>query len=155
MAKKTFYNRKRYWYHVSTTLKDKYVKLIPWDECSGFNRGGNEPDGKRICVAPTIEQCITAIPYILSSTLTIYRTKSPLIANKPIRVFDSKVTQEGWFLKPTTFVKVGILKFSDVEKNLKIKNVISNAASGTDARQSGKVLKWWKQARVKRIVKKA
>jgi hypothetical protein len=153
MAGKTFYKHKRYWYHVSTTLKDKYINMVPWDD--GFNRSSSESTGKRICVSPSIEQCIAAIPYILSQYCNIYRTRKPIVASEPKGIFDSKVTHEGWLHEPTDFVKIGMLKFSDVEKTLGIEQVIGEAASSNDPRQVGKVLKWWKNARIKRIIKKA
>ena len=153
--KKSVYERRLYWYHVSTTLKNKYVNLVPWGQINGINWGGGEPNDKRICVAPSIEQCITAIPYILESTCNIYRTKSRLVATHPKGVFDSKITQEGWLHKPTSFVKIGIIKFTDVEKGLNIKHVIPEAASLTEPRRSGRVLKWWMKANIKRFIKKA
>jgi hypothetical protein len=149
MARKTIYKRKRYWYHVSTTLKDKYITLIPWSGTASSNRSSTEPQGKRICVAPTIEQCIAAVPYILAEKFNIYRTRKPTIANEPRGIFDAKVTQEGWLHDPTQFVKVGILKFGDVEKTLGIEQVIGEAASGNDPRQVCKLLKWRKKARIK------
>ncbi len=155
MAGKTIYKRKRYWYHVSTTLKDKYINLVPWGSSKAHNRSDSEPMGHRICVAPSIEQCIAAIPYILSGKLNIYRTRKQLVANEPMDIFDSKVTQEGWLHAPTEFVKVGMLKFNDVEKALAIEQVIGEAASSNDPRQVGKVLKWWQRARIKRFIKRA
>jgi len=151
--KKFIYKRRLYWYHVSTTLKDKYIRLIPWDEDRGFNRGGCEPIGKRICVTPSIEQCITAVPYVLETKFNIYRTKSKVKAHRPEDVFDAKVTQEGWLHEPTSFVKIGMINFRDVERGLNVLQVISEAASSSEPRQSGKVLKWWKQACIKRFVK--
>jgi len=153
--RKSIYKHKRYWYHVSTTLKDKHIRLIPWDEDKGFNRGGCEPDGKRICVAPSVEQCITAVPYILETKFNIYRTKSKLKADRPKDVFDSEVTQEGWLHEPTSFVKIGMINFRDVEDGLDVHHVVGEAASSAEPRQSGKVLKWWKQARIKRFIKRA
>lgn len=155
IPRSSIYIRRLYWYHVSTTLKQKYVTLVPWDENKGFNRGGAEPLGKRICVAPTIEQCITAVPYILETSFNIYRTKSPIIADHPKGVFDSIVTQEGWLHKPTKFVKIGMLKFRDIEKGLGVDHVVEEAASSATPSASGKVLKWWKRAKIKRFIKKA
>ena len=153
--KRSIYSYKRYWYHVSTTLKDKYVHLIPWDEDGGFNRGGGEPAGKRICVSPSVEQCITAIPYYFGAVCNVYRTKHKVIANKPKKVFDSAVTQEGWMEEPTSFVKIGILRFADVENHLKVDNVIEEAGSKASISTSKKVLNWWRKSRVKRFIKKA
>lgn len=159
MAKKSFgksvYAKKAYWYHISTSLKHKYIKLVPWDEHAAKNRCGSEPPGKRICVAPTIEQCITAVPYILSAKFNIYRTKERVTPRKPYSVFDQTVTEEGWLDEPTEFVKIGMINFTDVEKGLGIKQVISTSAVGESVAFSGKVLKWWQNARIKKFVKKA
>lgn len=149
------YKNRRYWYHVSTTLEKKHERLVPWDEKEGFNRSGDEPHGKRICVAPSIEQCITAIPYCLGTILTIYRTKLPVKATRATGIFDVKVTEEGWLQKPTSFVKRGILKFNEIEEALDVENVIEEAASGGEPRLSGKVLKWWRRARIQRFIKRA
>lgn len=152
--KKSVYGTVRYWYHVSTTLTKKEEHLIPWDEENGFNRGGDEPLGKRICVAPSIEQCITAIPYSLDTVCTIYRTAKKVRATKPVNVYDVPVTQEGWLMKPTLFIKIGKLKFEEVEKKLELDNVIEEAASEGELNGSRKVLRWWKKADVKRFIKR-
>ena len=154
MPKKSLYDSKRYWYHVSTTLRKKVEHLTPWDEDDGFNRGGEEPEGKRICVAPTVEQCITALPYSFDAHCTIYRTKRKVKAEKPVKVYDAPVTQEGWILVPTTFIKIGKLKFEDIEKKLGIENVIEEEASGGEIKDSRKVLRWWKKANLKRFIKR-
>jgi len=154
VKKKSPYEHKRYWYHVSTTLKKKQVCITPRDEDECMNRDWREPSGKRICVSPTIEQCITAIPYILGATCSIYKTKNRLIAHKPHDVFDSKITQEGWLHRPTFFVKIGTLNFKDIEVGLGVENVIEQAASLDEPRRSGKVLRWWKRARINRFIKK-
>jgi len=147
------FNRKRYWYHVSTTLTKKKEKLIPWGTDKGFNRGGDEPEGKRICVAPSIEQCITAVPYALSTEFTIYRTKDKVKAKQAENIFDIYVTNEGWIQVPTEFVKIGILDFETVEQKMNVENVIPEAASRGHAHYSGKVLRWWERARINRFIK--
>ncbi len=154
VSKKALYKKKRYWYHVSTTLRGKEVHLIPWDEKEGFNRGGDEPEGNRICVTPSIEQCLTAIPYTLNARCNIYRTKHQVMAIQPEKVFDAKVTQEGWLQKPTTFIKIGKLRFSDIECGLS-QDIMDEAASSGHAPSSGKVLRWWKRANIKRFIKRA
>ena len=147
---------KRYWYHISTTLKDKYIQLIPWNEDKATNRDFSEPAGERICVAPTIEQCITALPYWSTATYIIYRTKSVTTAKHPRGVFDSSVTHEGWLQTPASFVKVGILRFKDVEKELgNGEDIIEEAASRNNVKASASVLRWWKRARIKRFIKRA
>lgn len=151
--KSCLFNRKRYWYHVSTTLKKKEETLTPWGNRKGFNRGDHEPDGDRICVAPSIEQCITAIPYTLSASITIYRTKDKVMATLPKDIFDMHITGEGWLQTQTTFVKIGSLDFDYVEEKLNVENVKPQAASLGNTRYSGRVLKWWKKARIKRFIK--
>ena len=150
------YNKKRYWYHVSTTLENEIEHLIPrdFDNDESRNRTPSEPLGARICVAPTIEQCITAIPYHLGETIAIYRTQDKTKANEPNGIFDINITDEGWVEEPTPFVRVGYLDFQKVEDALKVKNVIPESASGKDPRYCGKVLKWWQKAKIKRFIKK-
>lgn len=144
---------KRYWYHVSSTLKRNEEYLSPWGNRKGFNRTYSEPEGNRICVSPSIEQCLTAVPYRLSSEFSIYRTKTKVKANKPFGVFDMNVTKEGWLQKPTRFIKVGVINFEDVEQGLNIDKVISEGASVGMPAYSGKVLRWWKKAKIKRFIK--
>lgn len=152
--KKSVYSYKRYWYHVSTTLKNNKEYLIPWGEQEGFNRSGDEPDGNRICVAPTIEQCITAIPYVPYCTLRIYRTENKVKATKPVDVFDSKITKEGWLLEPTTFIQIGKLYLEEIAWKLNIDEVIDESASSASLQESAKVLKWWKRIRIRRFIKR-
>jgi hypothetical protein len=155
MKRKSLYNRKRHWYHISTTLKYKYVKLIPWSEKKAVNRSSSEPNGRRICVAPSIEQCITAIPYYPEEIFSIYRTQKRVDAEPAIDIFDSNVTQEGWLHTPTEFMKIGILKFKNIEEKLDIDQVIDESASGDNLKYCREVLKWWQKAKVKRFIKKA
>lgn len=152
--KKSVFDSKRYWYHVSTTLNRRRQKLIPWDESKGFNRGGDEPAGNRICVAPTLEQCITAVPYALATIFTIYRTERKVKPVKAKKVYDSEITDEGWLLEPTVMVRVGKLDLSNIEHRLNIENVIESAASEGDVQASRRVYKWWKKINVKKFVKR-
>jgi len=147
------YSKKRHWYHISTTLEKEEETLIPRDFEEGFNRTPAEPLGARICVAPTIAQCITAVPYALGEVFTVYKTKEKVLASKPDGVFDINVTNEGWLLEPTLFIKLGYLDFQQVEDVLKIKNVIPQSASSSEPKYAGKVLKWWKKVGVNRFVK--
>lgn len=153
MSNKNFYCYKRRWYHLSTTLTKIEEYLIPWNSETAYNRCYSEPEGCRICVAPTIEQCLTAIPYHLTAVCQIYKTKEKLKATCPINVFDSKVTQEGWLLHPTCFIRIGTIELEDVERGLKIDHVISESASKNEPRYSGKVLKWWQRAKIERFIK--
>lgn len=90
----------RYYYHL-TKNHGKLVILEPRQPL--FE---NEPPIPRICVAPTLRCCIVAAP---ASTQAIYRTKTPVVANMPYGVFDSRRTHERWLTKPTEFIRVGLL----------------------------------------------
>lgn len=114
-----FHNERRYWYHLSSKLnrRGKFV-LKPWGDERAINRDfANEPNTKRICVSPTIPQCLTALPQS-SVDLDIYRTLNKVKAEKPIGVFDAKITQEGWLTRPIMFVYIGTIKLNDIEKEL-------------------------------------
>jgi hypothetical protein len=132
------YEIKRYWYHVSSTLKKKKELLKPRDNTEGFNRPEHEPNIKRICVSPTLEQCLTAIPYSKRDTVFIYRTNAKVIAKASQEVFDSPITQEGWILKPTWFIKMGVLDFEIIPSK-----VITEAATMGMESISKRVLNWW------------
>ena len=153
--KKLDTKHKRYWYHISNTLKDKKCTLIPWDNAKGFNRNELEPDINRICVSPTIQQCLTAVPYFLSSSYNIYRTKEKVAAHKPIRVFDAKITNEGWLLDTTDFIKIGSIDLNEIESGEKIESVMHEAASRGNVRYSKKVLNWWRRIKLQRYIKKS
>lgn len=148
------YKTPRYWYHISTTLTKKREYLTPWDNSKGFNRNPCEPDVKRTCVAPTVAHCLTAVPYPPGEKFTIYRTARKCIAKFAKGVYDSNVTLEGWIQIPTMFVRVGTLSLPYVAKREGV-NVIDEAASGSDVRQCGKVLAWWKRHKVERFIKRA
>jgi hypothetical protein len=94
-------------------------------------------------------------PYYLGSVFSVYRTKKPVKAFCPTDVYDTKVTQEGWLFEPTVFIKMGVLKFKDIEIKLGIDDVIEEAASSANVKSSRKVLKWWRNARIKSLIKKA
>lgn len=153
-VKKSIHASRRYWYHLSSTIKHKQVLLKPWDNSRGFNRTDTEPNDERICVAPSIAHCLTAIPYSPGDTYSIYRTKSQVKANPPYNVFDAKVTREGWIQKPTVFVRVGTISIPDVEDG-ENKFVVEEAASFGNSQQSGKVLKWWKSKNLFKYVKRS
>lgn len=156
LRKKSVYASRRYWYHISTTLKHNSVLLKPYGNVEkAFNRSWNEPDTPRICVAPSIVQCITAVPYYPCTKFTIYRTKNKVKAKPAVNVFDANITKEGWIHKPTIFVKIGELDFEDVEKGEKIEYVIPEAASDGVPDCSRKVLRWWKSKNIWKYVKRA
>lgn len=96
---------KRYWYHVSPGFKGREVLFRP----RHIERAGpDEPDMKRICVAPTIWECFGAI-HPLETAYYIYRTKHKVQAEKPYGVDDAKITKEHWLLSPRLFKCIGKL----------------------------------------------
>ena len=152
-TQESIYDDKRYWYHVSNTLTRKQHKLIPWNNSQGMNRSDDEPDGKRICVAPSVAHCLTAVPYCLSEFYVVYRTKEPIKAHKAHGVFDAEITQEGWIKRPTVFVKIGTLDLDDVEIGEGISHVIKEAASKGKPSYSHKVLRWWLKINPEKYIK--
>lgn len=107
---------KRYWYHLSTKLKkDGVFTLVPWGRDKAHNRDNDEPDGERIPVAPSITQCLVALPYYRGAIPNVYRTVNPEEAEPPNGIFDSEITEEHWLTKPTQFGYLGQLFLNDVE----------------------------------------
>jgi hypothetical protein len=144
LCKKSIYTRRKYWYHLSSTLKHTTVFLKPWDNDRGFNRSWKEPNVERICVAPSMAHCLAALPYCPGDSYNVYRTKNKVKANSPSNVFDSHITLEGWIQKPTVFVKIGELTLEDVEEG-DLLNLPQQVASDNNPRLSGRVLAWWKK----------
>ena len=139
------HKRKRYWFHVSTTLTKKEITLCPRGN-EGFNRNEAEPEKKRICVSPSLEQCLVAIPYGCRDRLYIYRTKSPIVAHEPHEVFDASVTEEGWIFRPTRFKRLGQLNLNNIldDEGNKI-DVIHEVAPFGSLSRSRKAYRWWRK----------
>lgn len=131
------YSKKRYWYHLSDELTQKEVHLIPEERLG--RRDSEEPRGARICVAPSIAHCLTAI--CGNSNLSIYKTKHKIVAKKPRKVFDSSITKEGWITGkyPVSFIKIGKLNLS------KYKWRIRFAACEGDTTISVEALAYWQK----------
>ena len=154
LCEEFLFENSRYWYHISTTLRRKRHCLTPWDNGRGFNRNPLEPDVKRICVAPSVPHCLTAVPYSPGETFTIYRTAHKVKATYAEGVYDAPITMEGWIQASMMFVKIGTLSLPYVARTYGI-NIIDEAASGSDNRYSGKVLAWWNRCPLKRYIKRA
>jgi hypothetical protein len=138
------YNQKRYWYHISTRLnKRREFVLTPWGSDMAVNRDPSEPEGIRIPVAPSLEQSLTALVLSGLQRYHIYRTKHKVSPKKPKRIFDSNVTNEGWLLEPTQFIRIGSIKLDRV--NL---FEVADAACSGDVRVSRAALNFWKNADV-------
>lgn len=128
-----------YYYHVTPkNLGSSYIfvprKIVDADE--------REPDIKRVCVAPSISCCFSAIYPNGYSEYFVYRTKNKVRASCTYNVYDVSVTKEKWLLSPTEFIRIA--KIRDVSDypcssrgdedylktqkrdREKIKNIISN-----------------------------
>lgn len=100
----------RFYYHVTEKCgwKDR-VRLFPRENSHpGVHcRCPEEPDIARICVSPSVEQCMVSVDVVDEQRVYVYRTARRLLASHPFNVCDSRLTGERWLLKPTVFVKVG------------------------------------------------
>lgn len=152
VSKKRLFKFPRYWYHLSTTLKQNEVELIPRDDST--NRSFGEPNGKRICVAPTIEQCLTALVYGYHQTYHIYRTKKRMIPRRPPigTIFDYSITNEGWIEIPTAFIKIGTMDFDAITSQ--DIDIISESASSDNITYCKEVLQWWRKFNLKKYIKR-
>ncbi len=126
------YNKKRYWYHISTNDFGESVVFKPKED--GRNRDRTEVKLARLCVAPTIPQCIVALPLWIDDfdnfeypsiprkhSLYVYQSDKKRIAKEPYfrrkdlekgeigLPFDYGVTKEGWIVRPASFKKIGML----------------------------------------------
>ena len=154
IQKKCLYTAPRYWYHISTTLNQKLVYLAPRDNSRSFNRGSSEPNDKRICVAPSIEHCLTAVPYMPGEKYFIYRTIRKTKATAPTGIFDAHITLEGWIQTPMMFERIGTISLYDFAEAEDV-NIPEESASGTNyIQQCGKVLKWWQSSKIQRHIKR-
>lgn len=108
------------YYHISECDHGSKFEMHPRIPYSSFT---GEPDIKRICVSPTVFQCICAVPnrFRENNKLYIYRTKAE--AYFPFDVWDREITEEIWILNSTIFKKCFIIdkgKFD--EENIKLIN---------------------------------
>lgn len=154
LNRSTLFKYPRYWYHISTTLKNKRHYLTPWDNSKGFNRNPREPDVKRTCVAPSVPHCLAAVPYSTGEKFVIYRTARKVRVTPATNVFDEEVTLEGWVQIPMLFVRVGRLSLPYIEA-MEGKDIIEEAASNNSLKQSRKVLRWWQKQKLHRYIKRA
>lgn len=101
---------KQYWYFVTGTDMGSTMSLNPR---TPRGMSDDEPNTKRICVAPTAAHCMSAIDvcYKIDSSrkLYIYRTRRKVKARVPYSVYDSHITQEHWLHSRTRFTLVETL----------------------------------------------
>ncbi len=112
--------KKRYYWHVSLSGSiDIGKKLIvyPRDNDESNGRGLFEPNNPRICVAPSVIHCLTALAFDFSHEpeqwIYAYRTEKKCTAYYPQGIFDSHVTREKWICEPTSFVLEEVIKDED------------------------------------------
>lgn len=95
-------NKPRFWYRIQ--IHDRYMP----DEVvlSPRRRDYDIPvEPARVCVAPTVAQCIAAI-FFHSTAVDVLRTKRPVVAVPATGVWDQLITHEHWLLEPIEFVRV-------------------------------------------------
>lgn len=100
---------RRYWYFATEQDMGDTMSLCPR---TPMYKGGSEPDDKRICVAPTAAHCLSAIGSY--PIMHIYRTKQMVKAHKPYDVGDSRITQEHWLTRKTSFERVTVVSLENL-----------------------------------------
>lgn len=93
----------QYYYHITDKYLGDKVTLNPIDSFDSNKRADGEPEIARICVAPTPQQCLVAIPYWNRQSYYIYKTTSKKNTVIPWDVMDMEITEEKWFLEDTQF----------------------------------------------------
>lgn len=97
--------RKRYWYHCTA---DYHGERYSFERRPPVHRSENEPITPRICVAPSVIQCFTAVMFPRGTTVNVYRTcerRKAYFAQREI--WDAVITDEHWLWPPVAFELVG------------------------------------------------
>lgn len=102
---KNIQDRYRHWYHVSridhgevftAKRRHSHQSCIP----------SKEPDTPRLCVAPSITDCLLAV--VIEGPGYVY--KSPKRRGIPAQsVWDKDLTQEHWLVPPVTLARVAVI----------------------------------------------
>lgn len=104
------WKEKQYWYFVTGENMGTTMTLKPR---TPYGMSDDEPECKRICVAPTAAHCMSALDVNCKlqdeRKLYIYRTRRTVKARVPYNVYDAHITQEHWLHTPTRFTLVDIL----------------------------------------------
>lgn len=114
----------------------------------------DEPDTKRICVAPTAAHCMSAIDvgsnYRAGSDgkVYVYRTRRQVKARVPYNVYDSHITQEHWLHTSTRFTLVDVLQLREGLKWSRLK------WDEVDQRKDLQAIKSWCKRRAPELVVK-
>lgn len=94
-----------YWYHISDTWTEPNLIVKPRRICKLVAECAGEPLTPRICVCPSIVQCLVAMgDYNLRKRHYVYQYEGE--TEPPVSVYDSEYTGERWILKPANFIKV-------------------------------------------------
>lgn len=105
--------RKRYWYFITQEDMGDKMTLSPR---TPLNMGDGEPKKKRICVAPTVAHCMSAIclyDYDCQHRSThVYRTIRKVRGHETYDVPDAYFTKEHWLLSKTQFERVDTIGLS-------------------------------------------
>ena len=144
---------KRYWYHISSKLERKGIfTLKPWGDNLATNRPPDEPTGDRIPVAPSISQCLVAIPLYRGEVINVYRTETKVTAEQSDSIFDAEITEEHWLTKPTKFKYIGKLNLADIDDlNYTIDYEV---CCYNDVKHSQSMLNKWKSIKPQKYLKK-
>lgn len=100
MSKRIRAKAKRYWYFVTQDFMGNQMELKPRIP---FSAGDDEPLVYRICVAPTVAHCMSAISMQPSDPIYVYRTARKLTAEKAWDVGDSPITHEHFLRRKSKF----------------------------------------------------
>ncbi len=112
---------KNYYYHVTMNPEwGQEVTLIPRSD--GLFRHHLEPKTPRICVAPTVAQCLIALnpESFLEEKIYIYQTKEKVnaVRAKSKVITDAHITDEMWLLEKTDFGFIGEMDGNDFLENV-------------------------------------
>jgi hypothetical protein len=125
-TKSTAPKQKRYWYFVTGNFFGDSIQLRPRIP---HTAGEEEPRIKRICVAPTIAHCLSAV-VMYDRVANIYRTKRRVNASKCWGVGDSEITKEHWLFRPTEFELVGSIDISRIAHNMEHRGYAKSDGDG-------------------------
>lgn len=103
----------QYWFHITGQKWGNQITLYPRiPQTLSTDEEGRplEPLTPRICVAPTISGCLSAINAgNYDDPMIVYHTAEKIPAS-PADVPDGKITKEHWILTPCKFVKFTVLR---------------------------------------------
>jgi hypothetical protein len=93
------WSKPKYWYHITDATNWSDEQTLNPIEHIGYEC----PYIKRICVAPTVPQCLAAICF-WKGKLRVYRTMHKHRAAKAMFVSDQEITDEHWLFEECKFI---------------------------------------------------